>query len=195
MSGTATARVIATGGKTVFGAVASRLASRAPETEFERGARRFGMLVARTVVFLVLFVLVVNLALHRDPLESFLFAVALAVVLTPEFLPMITTVTLGRGAMRMARRKVIVKRLEAIQNFGSIDVLCCDKTGTLTGGEMRLAEHLDRSATVRSRATSARLHAAARGVPSVPTVGDRRLPVLRRTGQAQADATARLVSG
>ena len=143
VSGTATARVVATGGRTVFGAVASRLASRAPETEFERGTRRFGQLIARTVVFLVLFVLIVNLALHRDPLESFLFAVALAVGLTPEFLPMITTVTLGRGAMRMARRKVIVKRLEAIQNFGSIDVLCSDKTGTLTGGEMRLAEHLD----------------------------------------------------
>jgi Mg2+-importing ATPase len=143
VSGTATARVVATGSKTVFGGIASRLTSRAPETEFERGARRFGMLIARTVVFLVLFVLVVNLALRRDPLESFLFAVALAVGLTPEFLPMITTVTLGRGAMRMARRKVIVKRLEAIQNFGSIDVLCSDKTGTLTGGEMRLAEHLD----------------------------------------------------
>lgn len=143
VSGTATARVVATGGRTVFGVVASRLASRAPETEFERGTRRFGLLVARTVVFLVLFVLVVNLALHRDPLESFLFAVALAVGLTPEFLPMITTVTLGRGALRMARRKVIVKRLESIQNFGSIDVLCSDKTGTLTGGEMRLGEHLD----------------------------------------------------
>lgn len=143
VSGTATARVLSTGVKTVFGSVASRLASRAPETEFERGARRFGMLVARTVIFLVLFVLVVNLALRRDPLESFLFAVALAVGLTPEFLPMITTVTLGRGALRMARRKVIVKRLESIQNFGSIDVLCSDKTGTLTSGEMKLCEHLD----------------------------------------------------
>jgi P-type Mg2+ transporter len=151
VSGAATARVFATGAGTAFGAVASRLASRAPETEFERGTRRFGLLVARTVVFLVLFVLVVNLALHRDPLESFLFAVALAVGLTPEFLPMITTVTLGRGALRMARRKVIVKRLESIQNFGSIDVLCSDKTGTLTGGEMRLAEHLDPTGNASER--------------------------------------------
>jgi Mg2+-importing ATPase len=91
----------------------------------------------------VLFVLLVSVVLHHNFLESLLFAVALAVGLTPEFLPMITTVTLGQGAVHMARRKVIVKHLEAMQNFGSIDVLCSDKTGTLTSGEMALDQHLD----------------------------------------------------
>jgi P-type Mg2+ transporter len=143
VSGIAKAVVVSTGANTAFGGIAERLSARAPETEFEKGTRRFGLLIMRAVFFLVLFVLAVNLFLHREPLESLLFAVALAVGLTPEFLPMITTVTLGRGALRMARRKVIVKRLEAMQNFGSIDVLCSDKTGTLTGGEMLLDRHLD----------------------------------------------------
>lgn len=143
VSGTATALVTATGARTAFGGIAARLRARAPETEFERGTRKFGILIMRGVLFLVLFVTAVNLALRRDPMESLLFAVALAVGLTPEFLPMITTVTLGRGAIRMSRRKVIVKNLEAMQNFGSIDVLCSDKTGTLTGGEMTLSEHMD----------------------------------------------------
>jgi Mg2+-importing ATPase len=90
--------------------------------------RRFGMLILQTVIFLVLFILVINVALGRNALQSVLFSVALAVGLTPEFLPMITTVTLAQGAVRMARDKVIVKHLSAIQNLGSIDVLCSDKT-------------------------------------------------------------------
>jgi Mg2+-importing ATPase len=143
VSGTATAMVFATGRATMFGDIATRLAARHPETEFERGTRQFGLLIMRTVIFLVLFVFLVSAALHRDPLQSFLFAVALAVGLTPEFLPMITTITLGRGALRMAEQKVIMKHLAAIQNFGSMDVLCSDKTGTLTSGEMRLYQHLD----------------------------------------------------
>ena len=143
VSGTATANVTATGKNSVFGGIATRLAKRAPETEFERGTRRFGFLIMRTTLFLVLFVLLVSILLHRPLLESLLFAVALAVGLTPEFLPMITTVTLGRGAVHMARQNVIVKHLEAMQNFGSIDVLCSDKTGTLTTGEMSLEQHLD----------------------------------------------------
>ncbi|HEX6817976.1 MAG TPA: magnesium-translocating P-type ATPase [Ktedonobacterales bacterium] len=145
VSGTATALVVATGRHTAFGDIAARLAARAPETEFDRGTRRFGLLIMRTVVFLVLFVLVVNLAFRHQhsPFESLLFAVALAVGLTPEFLPMITTVTLGRGALHMAREKVIVKHLAAIENFGSMDVLCSDKTGTLTSGEMVLEAALD----------------------------------------------------
>ncbi|HMK73995.1 MAG TPA: magnesium-translocating P-type ATPase [Myxococcaceae bacterium] len=143
VSGTGTARVEATGLHTAFGEIAARLISRPPETEFERGLRRFGALIMRTVVFLVLFILVVSLALHRPALESLLFAVALAVGLTPEFLPMITTVTLAQGAVRMARKKVIVKRLPAIQNLGSIDVLCSDKTGTLTLGELVLDRAVD----------------------------------------------------
>ena len=143
VSGIATAVVTATGKNTVFGDIATRLAKRAPETEFERGTRRFGFLIMRTTILLVLFVLLVSVLFHRPLLESLLFAVALAVGLTPEFLPMITTVTLSRGAVHMARKNVIVKHLEAMQNFGSIDVLCSDKTGTLTSGEMSLEQHLD----------------------------------------------------
>src|SRR5690242_8876063 len=143
VSGTATAVVTATGKNTIFGDIATRLAKRAPETEFERGTRRFGFLIMRTTILLVLFVLLITVLFHRPFLESLLFAVALAVGLTPEFLPMITTVTLGRGAVHMARKNVIVKHLDAMQNFGSIDVLCSDKTGTLTTGEMSLEQHLD----------------------------------------------------
>ena len=143
VSGTATALVTTTGKKTVFGDIATRLARRAPETEFERGTRRFGLLIMKTTILLVLFVLLVSVLFHRVFLESLLFAVALAVGLTPEFLPMITTITLGRGAVHMARKNVIVKHLDAMQNFGSIDVLCSDKTGTLTTGEMSLEQHLD----------------------------------------------------
>jgi Mg2+-importing ATPase len=97
----------------------------------------------RTVLFLVLFVFLVSLAARHDPFQSLLFAVALALGLTPEFLPMIMTVTLGRGAVHMARNKVIVKHLAAIQNFGSMDVLCSDKTGTLTSGDMALDRQVD----------------------------------------------------
>ncbi|MGH9930481.1 MAG: magnesium-translocating P-type ATPase [Pyrinomonadaceae bacterium] len=143
VSGTGTAAVMATGANTMFGDIATRLATKPPETEFERGTRQFGLLIMKTTVLLVLFVLLVSVVLHHNFLESLLFAVALAVGLTPEFLPMITTVTLGQGAVHMARKKVIVKHLEAMQNFGSIDVLCSDKTGTLTSGEMALDQHLD----------------------------------------------------
>ena len=143
VSGTAVALVVATGPATAFGDIAARLMTRPPETEFERGIRRFALLIMQTVVFLVLIVLFASVIFHRPVLESLLFAVALAVGLTPEFLPMITTVTLGQGALRMARHKVIVKHLEAIENFGSMDVLCSDKTGTLTTGEMALHQSLD----------------------------------------------------
>lgn len=145
ISGTATALVTATGENTNFGRIAARLTDKTPETEFERGTRKFGYLIARVVFLLVIFVFFVNALMHRDPLESLFFSIALAVGLTPEFLPMITTVTLGQGALKMARQKVIVKHLEAIQNFGSIDVLCSDKTGTLTKGEMILKEHYNAS--------------------------------------------------
>ena len=143
VSGMATAVVVTTGKATAFGDIATRLTLRAPETEFDRGSKRFGLLIMETVFFLVLFILLVNLAMRRNALESLLFAVALAVGLTPEFLPMITTVTLSIGAVRMARKRVIVKHLAAIQNLGSIDVLCSDKTGTLTGGQMTVDRSLD----------------------------------------------------
>ena len=151
VSGTATAVVVATGRKTSFGDIAARLATRAPETEFERGIRQFSLLIMRTVFFLVLFIVVARIALHRGALESLLFAVALAVGLTPEFLPMITTVTLGKAAVRMAAAKVIVKRLPAIENLGSIDVLCSDKTGTLTAGTMSLDRSVDAGGAAATR--------------------------------------------
>ena len=143
VSGTGTVLILKTGAQTAFGAIAERLATRPAETEFERSMKRFGMLIMRAVFFLVLFILVIRVALHKDAFESFLFAVALAVGLTPEFLPMITSVTLARGAIRMSRDQVVVKHLSAIQNFGTIDVLCSDKTGTLTTGIMSLAASVD----------------------------------------------------
>ncbi len=145
VSGTGTALIMATGRATAFGDIAVRLASRAPETEFERGIKSFSRLIAETVFFLVLFIVLVGVLGHHQPFETLLFAISLAVGLTPEFLPMITTVTLGQGALRMAKQKVIVKHLESIQNFGSIDTLCSDKTGTLTSGETKLEGHLDLS--------------------------------------------------
>jgi P-type Mg2+ transporter len=143
VSGVGRAVVTATGSHTQFGAIARALVEKAPPTEYERGARAFGFVIMRTVLGLVFFVFLVNALLHRDPLESLLFALALAVGLTPEFLPMIMTVTLGQGAMRMAREKVIVKRLEAIENLGNMDILCSDKTGTLTLGAVTVNACVD----------------------------------------------------
>jgi len=143
VSGSALALVVATGARTTFGEVARLVAARPPQTEFERGAIEFGLFIARAVFFLVVIVFLATTVLHHDPLESMLFAIALAVGLTPEFLPMISAVTLSRGAVRMARQHVIVKNLAAIQNLGSIDVLCSDKTGTLTVGELELEAHVD----------------------------------------------------
>jgi Mg2+-importing ATPase len=143
VSGTATAEVVATGPRTAFGDIGARLAARPEETAFDRGLRNFSQLLARTVLFLVIFLIVASILRHRDAFQSLLFAVALAVGLTPEFLPMITSVTLSKGAVAMARKKVIVKHLSAIQNLGSLDVLCSDKTGTLTAGTMSLDRSLD----------------------------------------------------
>ena len=140
VSGTGTAIVTATGGDTTFGAIAKRLTEKVPETDFERGTRKFGYLIVRVVFVLVIFVFFVNMMLHRDPLESLFFSIALAVGLTPGFLPMITAVTLGAGAVKMAQQKVIVKHLAAMQNLGSMDILCSDKTGTLTSGELSLEQ-------------------------------------------------------
>jgi Mg2+-importing ATPase len=143
VSGVGVAVIETTGAATEFGRIASQLVGRPPETEFERGTRRFGFLILQVVIFLVLFVFFVNALFRRDLLESFLFAVALAVGLTPELLPMIVSVTLASGAVRMARKKVIVKQLAAIENFGSMDVLCSDKTGTLTRGEITVDRHVN----------------------------------------------------
>jgi Mg2+-importing ATPase len=143
VSGIGQAEVTATGAKTQFGAIAHALVQRAPPTEFERGARSFGFLITRTVFGLVLFVFLVNALRQQPPLDSLLFALALAVGLTPEFLPMIMTVTLSQGAQHMAKEKVIVRRLEAIENLGNMDILCSDKTGTLTRGSVVVQAHVD----------------------------------------------------
>ena len=135
--------VVRTGRKTAMGAIADRLAARPPETEFARGIRLFGSMITRVIMLLILFVLLVNIALHRPLLESFLFAIALAVGMTPELMPMIVTVTLSKAARRMMKKKVLVKQLAAIEDFGSIDILCSDKTGTLTEGEIILDRHVD----------------------------------------------------
>jgi Mg2+-importing ATPase len=143
ISGSARILVCRTGSNTAFGEVADSLAAKPPPTAFEEGTQRFGLLIMRLTVLLVLFVLLVNVLFHRPWLESFLFAVALAVGLTPELLPMIVSVTLARGALRMAAKKVVVKRLSAIQNLGSMDVLCTDKTGTLTEAHIHLERHVN----------------------------------------------------
>jgi Mg2+-importing ATPase len=145
VSGSATLLICRTGQATELGGIAETLLARAPPTAFEQGIHRFGMLIMRMTILLVLFVLLVNAFFHRPWLESFLFAIALSVGLTPELLPMVVSVTLSRGALRMAARKVIVKRLAAIHNLGSMDVLCTDKTGTLTEAKIRLERHVDAS--------------------------------------------------
>jgi Mg2+-importing ATPase len=143
MSGSAIALVTATGRTTAFGDIAASLASKPPQTEFERGMAGFSLLIVRTVFFLVLFIFLVGVLAHHQPLETILFAISLAVGLTPEGLPAVTTITLAVGAQRMAKKKVIVKYLESIENFGSIDTFCSDKTGTLTSGDTQLQAYLD----------------------------------------------------
>ena len=139
VSGTGDAVIVRTGASTEFGAVAHRLALRPPATEFELGVRRFGYLLLEITTALTLTIVVVNIALDRPALESLLFALALAVGLTPQLLPAIVSVTLAHGARRMARARVVVRRLAAIEDLGGMQVLCTDKTGTLTEG--RAAVH------------------------------------------------------
>jgi P-type Mg2+ transporter len=139
-SGTAKVLVVHTGRQTAMGGLAASLRQRNPDTAFTRGMQRFGYLLMRVMLLTVVFVVVVNQLLHRPVAESLLFAVALAVGLSPELLPAIVSVTLSHGARAMAARGVIVRRLEAIENLGSMDVLCTDKTGTLTAGEVELSD-------------------------------------------------------
>jgi Mg2+-importing ATPase len=142
-SGTATAVVVETGTRTELGRIAGRLGEPAPETDFARGLRQFGYLLTRVMMVVATFVLVVNILLDRPLVESLLFAVALAVGLSPELLPAIVSVTLSTGARRLAAFGVIVRHLEAIENLGSIDILCTDKTGTLTKGDIELSAAVD----------------------------------------------------
>ena len=151
-SGSASALVTATGEGTIYGGIADRLALRAPETEFERGIRRFGQLLTQLMTLLVLAIFAVNVGQHRSVVESLLFAVAIAVGLAPELLPAIISITLARGSRRLARMGLLVRRLAAIENLGSIDVLCTDKTGTLTQGAVRLESALDPAGLKSGRA-------------------------------------------
>jgi Mg2+-importing ATPase len=138
VSGTATALVVRTGRLTSVGEIAERIAHRPPETEFERGIRRFGYLLLEITAVLALCIFAVNVALDRPVLDSFIFTLAVAVGLTPQLLPAIVSVTLAHGARRMARERVLVKRLASIEDFGSMTVLCTDKTGTITEGDVRV---------------------------------------------------------
>jgi Mg2+-importing ATPase len=133
-SGTALCVVVNTGRATQFGTIAHRLTLRPPETEFDRGIRRFGYLVTTAMLIMVLVVFVAHMLRGRPPVETLLFSIALAVGLSPELLPAILSVNLSRGAQLMANRGVLVRRLNAIENLGSVDILCTDKTGTLTEG-------------------------------------------------------------
>ena len=143
ISGSARILVCRTGGRTEMGRIAGSLRETAPPAAFEIGTRRFGLLLMRLTLGLVLFVLAVNVVSGKPWPQAFLFAVALAVGLTPELLPMVVSVTLAAGAVRMARRCVVVRRLAAIHNLGAMDVLCTDKTGTLTEARIRLERHVD----------------------------------------------------
>ncbi|MDD1630339.1 MAG: HAD-IC family P-type ATPase, partial [Methylococcaceae bacterium] len=137
-SGEAKALVVATGQSTEFGKLSGRIKLKAPETDFERGIRRFGYMLMEVTLILVIMIFAVNVYLHKPVIDSFLFALALAVGLTPQILPAVISINLAHGAKRMAAEKVIVKQLASIENFGSMNVLCSDKTGTLTEGKVHL---------------------------------------------------------
>jgi P-type Mg2+ transporter len=143
ISGKASVLVIKTGLQTEFGKISAGLQARAPETDFEKGIRKFGYMLMEITLVLVLLIFAINVFLHKPVLDSFLFSLALAVGLTPQLLPAIISVNLATGARRMAKQKVIVKRLSSIQNFGSMDILCSDKTGTITAGKVNLKDTLD----------------------------------------------------
>ncbi|MCX6233961.1 MAG: magnesium-translocating P-type ATPase [Bacteroidetes bacterium] len=143
VSGSATALIVRTGRDTEFGKVSERLKLRPQETEFERGIRKFGYFLMEVTLVLVVTIFAINVYLARPVLDSFLFSLALAVGLTPQLLPAIISINLSHGAKRMAQKQVIVKRLSSIENFGSMNVICSDKTGTLTEGTVQLQSALD----------------------------------------------------
>ncbi len=143
VSGSATGIVLKTANNTEYGKIAKKLSEKEPETEFERGIKNFGYLIIQVIFFLVIFVFLANALNKRDLLESLLFSVALAVGLTPDLLPMIITVNLSKGALNMSKKGVIVKKLSSIENLGSMNVLCTDKTGTLTENKIKLLKHIN----------------------------------------------------
>lgn len=143
VSGNAKALVTLTGLNTEFGKVSQRLVLKTPETEFEHGIRKFGYFLGEVTLILVVIIFAINVYLHRPVLDSFLFSLALAVGLTPQLLPAIISINLAHGAKKMAQKKVIVKRLASIENFGSMNVICSDKTGTLTEGTVKVESAFD----------------------------------------------------
>ncbi len=143
VTGTATATVVKTGGLTEYGKIAKRLVAKPPETEFERGVKGFSYLIMQVTFVLIIFVFMALALERRDLVQSLLFAAALAVGLTPELLPMIITMNLSKGAINMSKKGVVVKHLPSIENFGSMNVLCTDKTGTLTENSISLVSHVD----------------------------------------------------
>jgi Mg2+-importing ATPase len=143
VSGSAHALIVKTGLSTEFGRIAKTLVARPPETEFEKGLKQFSFLMTKIVFFLVIFVFFINALFRHGILESLLFSVALAVGLTPELLPMILSLNLSKGSIAMSEKGAIVKHPAAIQNFGSMDILCTDKTGTLTENRIAVIRHLD----------------------------------------------------
>jgi Mg2+-importing ATPase len=143
ISGRARALVVRTGKLTEFGKISDRLRIRPSETDFEKGIRRFGYMLMEITLILVILIFAINVFLHKPALDSFLFSLALAVGLTPQLLPAIITVNLATGARAMAKKKVIVKRLSSIENFGSMNILCSDKTGTITEGKVTIKDALD----------------------------------------------------
>jgi Mg2+-importing ATPase len=142
-TGSAMAVVVHTGRSTQFGQIAEHLRLRPPQTEFERGTARFGYFLLEMTLSLIFLIFVFNVIFHRPVLDSLLFSLALAVGLVPQLLPAIITVNLAKGAQAMAKKKVVIKRLAAIENFGSMEILCTDKTGTLTEGLVKLQSCLD----------------------------------------------------
>lgn len=142
-SGTALGVVVATGDKTYFGSLAKSIVGTRSQTSFDRGVNSVSILLIRFMLVMVPVVLLINGFTKGDWFDATLFALAVAVGLTPEMLPMIVSSNLAKGAIAMSRRKVIVKRLNAIQNFGAMDILCTDKTGTLTQDNIILEHHLD----------------------------------------------------
>ncbi len=198
VSGTGRAVITATGSRTSYGEIAQRLGERAPENDFQRGVRAFGGLIFRVTTVLVIAVLAINLALQRPLLDSLLFAIALAVGLTPELLPAIVTLNLTQGARALSRHGVLVKRLPAIQNLGSVTVLCTDKTGTLTDGRLQLVRSvgIDRDDATRRPAPWSSPTSTATSRPASPTrstppssPGPRSRPTSPPTGRSRSSPT------
>jgi len=142
-SGTAKAIIVVTGGQTYFGSLARSITGVRSETSFEKGINRFTWLMIKFMLVMVPCVFLINGFTKHNWMEAFIFAMAVAVGLTPEMLPMIVTVNLSKGALAMSRKKVIVKRLNSIQNFGAMDILCTDKTGTLTQDKVIMKRHIN----------------------------------------------------